>query len=71
MNFSCDWPGCRPSAVSNDIVIVGPSLDSVSQASHAPITTARMGMIQMMGNRRERRIIARAGAGGSAMSLMA
>src|SRR5215472_4450829 len=46
--LSCDWPACSPSPLSKVILIVGPSLDSVSQASHAPIATATSGMIQMM-----------------------
>jgi hypothetical protein len=37
-------------------LIVGPSLESVSQASQAPIATATSGTIQMTENRRERRV---------------
>src|SRR5215813_12560575 len=56
--FSCDWPACSPSPLSNEILIVGPSFDSVSQASQAPIATATSGTIQMIENRRERLVVA-------------
>src|SRR5258708_4313521 len=52
LNFSSDLPASRPSAVRNETLIVGPSFDSVSQASHAPIATATSGMIQMAEKRR-------------------
>src|SRR5215471_4493547 len=56
--LSCDWPACSPSPLSNLILIVGPSFDSVSQASQAPIATATRGTIQIMEKRRERRVVA-------------
>src|SRR5438270_11102348 len=56
--LSCDWPACRPSPLSNEILILGPSLDSVAQASQAPIATATIGTIQMIESRRERRVAA-------------
>src|SRR5215469_1611063 len=56
--LSCDWPACSPSPLSKVILIVGPSLDSVSQASHAPIATATSGTIQMIDTRRERCVVA-------------
>src|SRR5215471_571672 len=56
--LSCDWPACSPSPLSNEILIVGPSFDSVSQASQAPIATATSGTIQMIENRRERLVVA-------------
>src|SRR6516225_8197231 len=56
--LSCDWPACSPSPLSNEILIVGPSFDSVSQASHAPTATATRGTIQMIENRRERCVAA-------------
>src|SRR5215469_17042815 len=56
--LSGDWPACSPSPLSNEILIVGPSFDSVSQASQAPIATATSGTIQMNENRRERLVVA-------------
>src|SRR5580704_3930497 len=69
--LSCDWPACSPSPPSNEILIVGPSLDSVSQASHAPIATATSGTIQMIESRRERRVAACGTTRGSARFVMA
>src|SRR3989442_2380196 len=57
--LSCDWPACSPSPLSKEILIVGPSFDSVSQASHAPIATATSGINQMIEMRRDRRVVAR------------
>ena len=31
--LSCDWPAVRPAAVSKEMVMVGPRLEKVSQAS--------------------------------------
>jgi hypothetical protein len=45
--------------VSNEILIVGPSFDQVSQASQAPIAIATSGITQMTDIRRERRVVAR------------
>src|SRR5216683_4949827 len=69
--LSCDWPGCSPSPLSKEILMVGPSFDSVSQASHAPIATATSGMIQMAETRRERRVEACGTTRGSARLVMA
>ena len=33
--LSCDWPAVRPAAVSKAMVMVGPRLEKVSQASQA------------------------------------
>src|ERR1700738_2993784 len=69
--LSCDWPACSPSPLSKEILIVGPSFDSVSQASHAPIATATSGMIQIADRRRERRVEAWGPTRGSATFVMA
>src|SRR5438270_5299464 len=69
--FSCDWPACSPSPPSNVILIVGPSLESVSQASQAPIPTATSGTIQMIDSRRERRVAACGTVRDSARLVMA
>ena len=58
LNLSCDWPACSPSPLSKEILIVGPSFDSVSQASQPPIATATSGITQMIEMRRERRAVA-------------
>ena len=71
LNLSCDWPGCSPSAPSKVTVIVGPSFDSVSQASQAPIASATIGITQITDTRRERRVTARATTGGSERLLIA
>src|SRR5215469_18936635 len=69
--LSCDWPACSPSPLSKVTLIVGPSLDSVSHASQAPIATATSGMIQMIDSRRERRAVACGTARCSARLVMA
>jgi hypothetical protein len=52
LNLSCDCPACRPPADSKAIVIVGPRLEKVSQASQAPISAVTSGTIQTSGMRR-------------------
>src|SRR5580693_2785193 len=69
--LSCDWPACSPSPPSNEILIVGPSFDSVSQASQPPIATATSGTIQMIEIRRERRVAACGSVRDSARLVMA
>src|SRR5271165_4968555 len=71
LNLSCDWPACSPSPLSKEILIVGPSFDSVSQARYAPIATATSGITQMTDTRRDRRALACAIVGGSARLLIA
>ena len=58
LNLSCDWPACSPSPLSKEILIVDPSLDSVSQASQPPIATATSGITQITDMRRDRRAVA-------------
>src|SRR5215469_45428 len=58
LNLSCDWPACSLSPLSKEILIVGPSFDSVSQASQPPIATATSGITQITEMRRERRAVA-------------
>ena len=53
------------------MVIVGPCFDSVFHASQPPMAIATSGMIQITGNRRERRVVACTGAGGLGRSLIA
>ncbi len=55
LNLRWDCPTCRPSAVSNEMVIVGPRLDMVSQASHAAIRAEKIGTSQTSGSLRRRR----------------
>ena len=50
--LSWDWPAVRPAAVSKAMVMVGPRLEKVSQASHAAIRPVRIGTIQTSGMRR-------------------
>src|ERR1700722_19817916 len=66
LNFSCDCPACNPSASSNETSIVGPSFDSVSQASQMPIATAINGITQIIEIRR--RLDVRAMESGSVMA---
>src|SRR3954464_15204462 len=71
LNLSGDLPACRPSALSNEISIVGPSFDIVSQTSHAAIATASKGISQIAESRCDRRVIACGGAGNALeMSIM-
>ena len=56
--------------MSKEIVIVGPRLDSVSHASHAPIAIAARGITQIMDGRFERFVAARAGGRVVVPSLM-
>jgi hypothetical protein len=44
-----DCPAWRPSPLSNVIVIVGPRLENVSQAIHAPIRSVTAGISQISG----------------------
>src|SRR5215831_20789371 len=68
--FSCDWPACSPSPLSKEILIVGPSFDSVSQASQAPIATATSGINQMIEMRRDRRVMARGTAAARCSAIL-
>ena len=52
--LSWDWPAVRPAAVSKEMVMVGPRLEKVSQASHAAISAVSSGTIQTSGMRRRR-----------------
>src|SRR5438128_8421566 len=54
LNLSGDLPACRPSALSNEISIVGPSFDIVSQTSQAAIATANKGINQIAESRCDR-----------------
>ena len=63
--------GFSPSAVSNETLIVGPCFDSVSQASHAAIITAAIGISQIAESRRECPVVACGKGAGSLMLLMA
>src|SRR3954470_6931137 len=70
LNLSGDLPACKPSALSNETSIVGPSFDIVSQTSHAAIATASNGINQIAESRCDRRTIACGGAGDTlAMSM--
>ena len=63
LNLSGDLPACKPSALSNETSIVGPSFDNVSQTSQPAIATASNGISQIAESRRDRRVIACGGAG--------
>src|SRR3954469_20321209 len=70
LNLSGDLPACRPSALSNETSIVGPSFDNVSQTSQPAIAIASKGISQIAESRCDRRVIACGGAGGTlAMSM--
>src|SRR4051794_10547208 len=63
LNLRGDLPACKPSALSNETSIVGPSFDKVSQTSHAAIATASKGISQIAESRCDRRVLACGGAG--------
>jgi hypothetical protein len=71
LEFEWRLPPFRPSAVSNDTVIVGPSLNSVSYASKAPVAMPTSGISHIGDNRRARRTNACGTVGGLAASLVA
>src|SRR5207237_8367610 len=58
LNLSCDWPAVSPPALVNSMVMVGPRLEKVSQASQAPIKAVITGTSQISGMRRWRRLAA-------------
>src|SRR5262245_50395638 len=68
--LSWDWPAVRPAAVSKVMVMVGPRLEKVSQASHRAIRPVSRGTIQTRGMRRRRRTPAVGSSGGPACSLI-
>src|SRR5713101_4310830 len=70
LNLSWDWPACRPDAVSNEMVMVGPRLENVSQANHAAISAVNTGTIQTSGMRRRRRTPAVDRVTGAACSVI-
>src|SRR5216684_733859 len=70
LNLSWDWPAVRPDAVSNEMVMVGPRLENVSQASHAAISAVNTGTIQTSGMRRRRRTPAVDRVTGSGCSII-
>src|SRR4051794_27112106 len=63
LNLSGDLPACKPSALSNETSIVGPSFDKVSQTSQPAIATASKGINQITESRCDRRVVACGGAG--------
>src|SRR3984893_16601484 len=52
--LSWDLPAARRAAVSKEMTMVGPRLENVSQASHAPIRAVISGTIQISGIARRR-----------------
>ena len=52
--LSCDWPAVRPAALSKAMVMVGPLLEKVSQASQRAIRAVTIGTIHTSGMRRRR-----------------
>src|SRR5215831_10007802 len=53
--LSCDWPAVRPAAVWKLMVMVGPRLEKVSQASQTASSAVRTGTIHTNGTRRRLR----------------
>src|SRR3954469_22881579 len=70
LNLSGDLPACKPSALSNETSIVGPSFDIVSQTSQPAIATASNGINQIAESRCDRRVIACGGAGDTLATSM-
>src|SRR3954469_3618512 len=70
LNLSGDLPACKPSALSNETSIVGPSFDIVSQISQPAITIASNGINQIAESRCDRRVTACGGAGDALATSM-